>query len=140
MLLVKTYIAPSKINGTGLYSKDFIKKGTCIWEFNPKFDRVIKKDEINEYLKECSPIIKDWLKHYAYYEKDGNKYILCMDDAKFTNHSDTPNSDEIDKNRTMAFMNIYPGEEITSNYYEFDDEAELKLNGKLEKIVTQNGM
>ena len=63
-----------------------------------------------------------------------------MDDARFTNHSEIPNTLEIYRNKTIDLKDIEKNEEITSNYYEFDDEAELKLNGKLEKIVTQNGM
>ena len=46
MLLVKTKIGPSKINGTGLFANQFIPKGTPTWKFQSGFDLKIDKSEL----------------------------------------------------------------------------------------------
>ena len=46
-------------------------------------------------------------------------HLLCGDDARYTNHSGTPNTRCRD-DHTYATRDIQPGEEITSDYAEFD--------------------
>ena len=87
MLLVKTKIAPSPINGIGLFADQFIQKGTIIWKFQPGFDLKINTAELN-VLSE--PAKQQFLK-YAYLNKHTSKYVLCFDDERFINHSDQPN-------------------------------------------------
>ncbi len=43
MLLVKTHLGKSKINGIGLFADEFISKGKVIWKFTPGFDFVLTK-------------------------------------------------------------------------------------------------
>ena len=62
MLLVNTYIAPSKIHGTGVYASEAIPKGTPMWRFEPAVDRVIPFDEL-EKLPEPA---REFLKIYCY--------------------------------------------------------------------------
>lgn len=118
MLYVKTYLDKSKIQGIGLFAGENIKKGTVIWRFKPKFDIVIKKKERDKLPK----LTREWMTRYAYHDVKMNGYIICADDARFFNHSPNPNT--IDRhNVTMARRNIRKGEELTSNYYDFDDET-----------------
>ncbi len=49
--------------------------------------------------------------------------MLCGDDARFFNHSDTPNCFDFPDERggtTVAARDIDPGEELTSDYASFD--------------------
>ena len=60
MLLVETYIAESPGKGKGLFSKNFIPKGTTIWEFVEEFDIKVHKDK----YKLLSQIQKDFIDTY----------------------------------------------------------------------------
>ena len=116
MLLVKTKIGPSKIEGIGLFADEFIKCGTKVWGFEPKLDLVLSKEEVET----LSPPAQQQFYKYAYLDKVRNKYLLCGDDGRFFNHSNTPNCDEkIDNDSTYASRDIEKGEELTINYGDF---------------------
>jgi len=119
MLVVDTYIGPSEINGIGLFAKKNISKGKIVWRFNPFLD--LRYTEVENY----SRLIRDYLKKHAYLDEDGDWY-LCGDNARFMNHSKTPNL--ITKNgKDYAVRNIKKGEELTIDYYTFDLDAKRKL-------------
>lgn len=123
MLLVKTYIAKSHIQGMGLYAYDFIPKGTKIWELTEGVDRVLSQRELDEQPE----VIKDFLETYCYRHK--GYYILCVDNGRFINHSYESNTDDTSGPYTIAKRDIKPGEEITSNYSDFGfDEDDHKFN------------
>lgn len=137
MLLIKTKIEASKINGTGLFANQFIPKGTVIWKFQPGFDIKIDKNELDKLPK----IAKDSFLKYAYFNSTTNKYILCFDDARFFNHSDNPNCiddnpncieeeslDGEEEGITIAARDIQPGEELTSDYRDFDADFDYKMS------------
>jgi uncharacterized protein len=126
MLLVKTYIGQSSINGMGLFADQFIPKGTVIWRFNPDLDRIYPKSMVKDME---DSFLKSFLKRYCYLDEDKKKpyYVLCVDDARFMNHSDNPNTSNGDGDQTINNRDIQPSEEITCNYYEIDDDAKNKL-------------
>lgn len=70
---------------------------------------------------------QEWIIHYGYYNKDEGGYVLCMDDAKYTNHSSDPNMRAVDKSFSTTTRDIQIGEEITDDYYNFDELAKVKL-------------
>lgn len=120
MLLIKTKLGPSAISGIGLYADEYISKGTVIWRFEGKVD-----------VKLCNPVYQslkkqynfETLDKYIYKSRVSGCYILCSDDARFINHSGTPNTldtPEGEEGLTIAISDIQPGEEITSNYESFD--------------------
>ena len=124
MLVVKTQVKPSSIEGRGLFAAEHIQKGTVIWRFDPTVDCVYTKEEImNLPEPKRSEILS--LK-YSYISRDIGKYVDCGDDAKYINHSDTPNlivgkrvrGQESDG---IAARDIEAGEEITYDYREFDE-------------------
>jgi SET domain-containing protein len=116
MILVKTKIGPSKIEGIGLFADESIKKGTKVWGFEPKLDLLLSKNEV----KKLSPAAREQFYRYAYLDKVRQKYLLCGDDSRFFNHSETPNCDETtDNDSTFALKDIDVGEELTINYGEF---------------------
>lgn len=133
MLLVKTKLKESPIQGIGLFADEFIPKGTLIWKFTPKIDTAYTLQEVENLKKEGT-----WkaISKYAYHSKITNKYVLCGDDARFINHSsinpatdDTNTWDEIE-GLTIAARDIQKGEEITSDYsvfYENYEEFQLAL-------------
>lgn len=120
MLLVKTHIGPSNIHGTGLFADESIPKGTAVWEFKHRFDLQLTREEISS----LAPPAREQLLKYAYLEPSG-VYVLCSDDARFFNHSNTPNTTaliNVDGRdyRDIANRDINPGEELTADYSAFD--------------------
>jgi SET domain-containing protein len=116
MLLIKTKIGQSKVEGIGLFAAQDIKKGTKVWAFEPKLDIVLSKEEISKLSKAA----QEQFYRYAYLDKVRGKYLLCGDDGRFFNHSSNPNCDETAENDyTFAKRDIKAGEELTINYFEF---------------------
>lgn len=115
MLLVETYIAESPGMGLGLFSKNFIKKGTVIWEFVEGFDIEVKQEEYDQ----LNPVQKAFVDKY-FWKESGYYYSSC-DDSRFQNHSHDPNSVPLD-DKMVAARDIYAHEEILVNYQSFDDD------------------
>ena len=116
MLLVKTFVAPAGDKGLGLFADEPIPKGSVWWKHDINFDKVLTEEELLDLPMVPYGIIKD---RYAYLQRDGTWY-LCVDDARFVNHSDNPNTDEvIDVDCSIfdiALKDIAIGEEITCDY------------------------
>ena len=127
MLLVKTYLAPSPIHGIGLFADQFIPRGTQIWEFTNGMDFEISQDEIAK----LSPLDQGFVARYGYRNKVTGKHVVCVDDARFFNHSSKPNTDNTDEKYTIANRDIESGEELTCDYFEFDADAEGLLRLQL---------
>jgi SET domain-containing protein len=121
VLLVKTRVKASDVQGLGLFADEFIPKGTPIWEFTPGLDSKLTEDEFNA----LSPLAREHLERYAYKSTVDGMYVICLDDARYFNHSSTPNV--IDKEIpndpegiNIAARDIQLGEELLCDYAEFD--------------------
>jgi len=117
MLKVKTYIKESTIPnaGIGCFAGEDIKKGDLIWELNPFMDRIYT----DENLKCLTELEQEFVKIYSF--KWNNLYYLCIDNARFFNHSDTAYNtvDPSGEYRTYACRDIKKDEEIISDYNTF---------------------
>jgi len=117
MLTVSTYLAPSVIEGLGVFAREPIPRGRLIWALNPKFDIFINESEIDAY----PPYLQDFMSRYTYphLEMPG-VVILDSDNGRFMNHSPIPNTDFRVFDKGYALVDIAKGEELTCNYSEFD--------------------
>jgi SET domain-containing protein len=114
MLVVRTYIAQSAINGFGVFAYEPIPAGTLVWQFTPGIDL-----EISEERLAALPIsAQEFLRHFINQTAPG-MYLLCADNARFMNHSDAPNISSAD-DRNNALRDIPVGTEIVCDYREFD--------------------
>lgn len=116
MMMVRCYLAPSSIEGLGVFSSTDIRKGDLVWLFDPRFDTAISKKDMAEAL----PHIREFLDRYTYdhpYEPD--KVVLDADEGRFMNHSDDYNVDLSIPDRGIALRDIPAGEELTCNYAHF---------------------
>lgn len=120
MLLVKTRIDHSPIHGFGLFAAERIARGTAVWRFMSPFDQ----DLSPSVLETLSPDQREWMLKYGYIDLYSKRLILCGDDARFINHSDTPNiaaDFNVDPyGLDIAVRDIEAGEEITSDYMTFE--------------------
>lgn len=116
MLLVRTRLAPSAIHGLGVFAAEPIARGAEVWRFTPGFDLDLEPQAL-EALPEHA---REWLLVYGYLDPRLQRFILCCDDARFINHSATPNlrpdfareAHGVD----LALHDIAPGEELTVDY------------------------
>ena len=118
MLLVETYLSESSGKGLGLFAKKFIPKDTIIWQFVEGFDIKVEKEKY-ELLTEVQKKFVD-----TYFWKEGNYLYSSCDHSIFQNHSDNPNSIELDDDKMKAARDIQPNEEILVCYESFDSDFE----------------
>ncbi len=116
MMLVSAYLAPSLIEGLGVYSTEPIRKGDLVWRFDKRFDQLIPMatlDEVDERTR-------TFIERYGY---DMPMYpgflALDADEGRFMNHCDTPNLDFGHPDTGYALVDIPAGVELTCDYREF---------------------
>lgn len=127
MLLVATYVAPSSVEGVGVFADEDIAAGSVIWRFDPLFDRLLSVSEIAALDR----IQQDHVTRYGYgYPMDRTLTVLESDNGRFMNHSDRPNTVFSDPHFGYALKDIAAGAEILCDYNEFDPDFTM-LPGKL---------
>ncbi|MAZ01726.1 MAG: SET domain-containing protein-lysine N-methyltransferase [Sneathiella sp.] len=122
MMLVRTYAAPSAVEGVGVFAAEKIRKGTLIWQYQPSFDRLVPA----EMLSTASPVIQEFLRKYAYPAHDEpGMLVIEVDNGRLMNHSEEPNTNFTKITEGYATRDILEGEELLCDYREFDPEFEL---------------
>jgi len=132
MLLVSTYIAASEIEGVGVFAAAPILKGALIWRLDPDFDRLIPADAYDSMPE----TMKELIDRYAYPSPDKTGSLVYeVDNGRFMNHSDTPNTNFAEYGGGTAMRDIAAGEELTCNYQEFYEGFELIPGLDLETVA-----
>ena len=121
MFLVPTYLADSAIHGVGVFAAEPIPAGTRIWEFTDGVDWRLTPEELASFPEPYQSRLRMWC-----YLGDDGYYVLCGDNGKFMNHSDTPNCDDPEGRYTVTNRAIEAGEELTCDYRTFDRESAEK--------------
>jgi SET domain-containing protein len=122
MMLVPTYVAPSRIEGVGVFAAEPIPAGALIWQLEPRLDRLIARGEVAA----LPPALQDFVERYSYpYPHDPEQLIVEVDNGRFMNHSERPNTVFSDPDAGYTLRDIAAGEELTCNYAEFDPSFEI---------------
>ena len=117
MLLIPTYVAPSRIEGVGVFAAEDIPAGTLIWRLDPTFDRLLTTEQIAG----LSDLHQSFVERYGYpYPHDPSLIIIELDNGRFMNHSSQPNTRFDDPDAGYTRVGIPAHEELTCNYSEFD--------------------
>lgn len=100
MLRVRAEVRPSPIHGLGLFALERIPRGTVVWSFDAGVDQL-----------SSSPA------PHGYSFRTEHGHIIPGDDAKFINHSATPNLETTPGlTPAVAVRDIEVGEELTEDY------------------------
>ncbi|NMC04322.1 MAG: SET domain-containing protein [Candidatus Lokiarchaeota archaeon] len=113
----------SSIHGLGVFARRDIPRGTTWWHARQQDVLLITRAQ-HEALRssvqsDAITTFRDTIVFYAYYLVEEDVLVLCLDNARYVNHSDVPNSGlGEDKNpfRSVALRDIHAGEEIVENY------------------------
>lgn len=131
MLVIPTYIEKSEIDGLGLFAAKDIESGSITWYLDPSIDLVIPKDVFANILNVIEDAEqKERLVKWSYTRNED--IIFCVDNAKFINHSNTPNI-KCEGQYDIATRDIVKGEEITADYQQFEDEPNEVEKSAFEK-------
>ena len=116
MMTVRCYLAPSSIEGLGLFCHDDIREGDVVWVFDRRFDQLIPL----ETLAALPPHVQEFVDRYGYPHADHPGFlVLDADEGRFMNHADAPNLDFRFPDKGVALRDIPAGEELTCDYREF---------------------
>lgn len=127
MLLIPTYVAPSRIEGVGVFAAEDIPAGTLIWTLDPRLDRLLSPEEVAA----LPDVHQAFVERYGYpYPHDPRMTIVELDNGRFMNHSLAPNTRFSDPDAGFTRVAIAAHEELTCNYAEFDPAFEM-LPGRL---------
>lgn len=112
MLLVPTRVAPSGIQGLGLFAVEDVAEGAEIWRFADGVDLLLPIESIPG----LPDAFRAFLDTYGYTPQAfPGRIVLSCDHAKFMNHAEQPNTVSRDLS-SFASRPIGAGEEITCDY------------------------
>lgn len=120
-------VRPSPIHGCGVFARTLIPAGTSWWKATVDnvllLGRVQLETLAGSRTNKTINGILNAARVYGYYSQRLDCIIVCLDNARYVNHSDEPNSgapSDGDPLCSVALRDILPGEEILENYGHYD--------------------
>ena len=125
MLLVETELRPSSIHGIGVFLLEPVRTGEPIWRFDSRVDRVYCDEEIETLPGHA----REFLRTYSTWHEATRLWILCGDNGRHFNHSDTPNTLSLGAGvgDDVAAEDLPAGTELTTDYNLICDN--VRING-----------
>ena len=123
MLMVETELRSSAIHGIGVFLVEPVRAGQLIWRFDSRIDRVFSDAELNEMPGH----VQQFLRTYSTLHAGMKLWVLCGDNGRHFNHSDTPNTRSlgIAFGDDVAAEDLPAGTELTSDYRTICDAMRL---------------
>ncbi len=123
MMMVRTELRRSHIHGIGVFLAEPVRAGQLIWRFDSRIDRVFSDSE----LRELPEVAQEFLRTYSTLHSDLRLWVLCGDNGRHFNHSDTPNTRSlgIAFGDDVAAQDLPVGTELTSDYRTICDAMRL---------------
>ena len=107
----------------GLFASEIIPKGKIFWELKKGLDIIITQEEFENLTK----LEKEYFNHFAYYNEGDGGWVLCGDNARFTNHSVNPSYIDNKDGTCSMVKDVLQDEEIFGNYFEFNEKEPKDL-------------
>jgi len=125
MLTIPHYVAQSSISGCGLFCSNEIKRGEVIFKYDYRFVMLISDAEINS----LNDGMREAILKYSYRgigkDRLNGAVYYCIDDSRFMNHSDQPNTQWIPTDEIYVAISDIPADsELTCNYSDFCESGE----------------
>ena len=114
MLIVNTSLSWDEVKGICVIADELIVKGTQVWEFNPDWDKIYRKDYVESLPDYQSSILTKLSYQYIFGRDD--LYAFEWGNSKYMNHSFTPTVND----EGIAIDTITVGTELTCDYTLFD--------------------
>ena len=137
MLMVETELRQSDIHGTGVFLREPVRKGELIWRFDSRIDRVYSEDELASLPEQT----QRFLRTYSTWHEATRLWILCGDNGRHFNHSDTPNTLSLGAGfgDDVAAQDLPAGVELTTNYLLICDSVRINGAGYLSADAVGGG-
>ncbi|MGE9293461.1 MAG: SET domain-containing protein [Puniceicoccales bacterium] len=127
LLDIYAEVRPSPIHGCGVFARTFIPAGTTWWKATVDNVMLLGRVQLETLAasrtnKTINGILSA-ARIYGYYSQRLDSIIVCLDNARYVNHSDEPNSgapSDGDPLCSVTLRDIYAGEEIVENYGHYD--------------------
>jgi SET domain-containing protein len=135
MMLCETELRPSPIHGTGVFLLEPVQAGQIIWRFDSRIDRIYSEAE----MLSLPARMQRFIETYSTWHDGLRLWILCGDNGRHFNHSDTPNtiSHGIGFGDDVALRDLPAGAELTSDYTTICDAARTNGMAFLRSEVAQ---
>ena len=126
MMMVETELKQSEIHGIGVFLAEPVIKGTLLWQYDSRVDRVYSEAEV----RSMPLLAQQFMRIYSTWHAGVQLWVLCGDNGRHFNHSDTPNSvsDGIAFGADYAAADLPAGTELTSDYATICDH--VRINGQ----------
>jgi hypothetical protein len=123
MMMIETELRASPISGIGVFATERVRAGELVWRFDSRIDRIFSDEEIGDMPER----LQRFLRRYSTLHAGLRMWVLCGDNGRFFNHSDTPNTRSlgIAFGDDVAASDIEPGTELTSDYRTICDAMRL---------------
>jgi SET domain-containing protein len=126
MLLIRHYVGASRLEGAGLFCADAIAEGTVIWRYDSPF--LVKLS--NAELQALPEPMREAVWKYSFRRRGAQRLhdgvYFCADDARFMNHSDTPNTRwRPETDDYVAATDLPAHTELTCDYRDFCEPDEI---------------
>ena len=123
MMMVETELRASPIQGIGVFLREDVAKGTLLWRFDSRVDRIYSPAE----LETLPPGTAAFIRRFSTWHQETGVWILCGDNGRHFNHSDTPNtfSAGVGYGDDIAAEDLKAGTELTSDYRTICDAMRL---------------
>ena len=117
MLIVPTFIGPSAIEGVGVFAAAPIARMQPIWVLDDMLDHQFTAAQVAA----LPSVMQEFVDRYGYpHMTRPGITVVEVDNGRFMNHSNAPNTNFTDPDTGWAIRDIAAGEEITCDYAEFD--------------------
>ncbi len=124
MMMVETELRVSAIHGIGVFLTEPVRAGQLIWRFDSRIDRAFSDAELLDMPEQ----LQRFLRTYSTLQADLKLWVLCGDNGRHFNHSDTPNTRSlgIALGDDVAAEDLPAGAELTSDYRTICDAIRLE--------------
>jgi hypothetical protein len=114
MMMVDTELRASPIQGIGVFLLEEVREGALIWRFDSRIDRIYSDEEISSLPERMQRFIHIYSTRHA----GTNLRVLCGDNGRHFNHSNTPNTVSLGVTfgDDIAAYDLPAGTELTTDY------------------------